>query len=281
MDGLFVAGTDTGAGKTFVAAALCRALRRAGIDVAGVKPFETGCDPNPADAEALEAEAHSGLPIDLRCPWRFRTPVAPAAAAARERPAIARGTMFRAALAVARRAARERFAIVEAAGGLLVPIDGARTNLDLAAALGLPVLLVGKNALGTLNHCALSVEALRRRRVPILGLVLSRGLLPADASQRTNAEWARRMCRVPVIELPRTTTGRAAATLSRAFLADLPAIVRRGKRLPEEGEEARGRSRPPALRASAEPRSPRRERCPGGQPDRQSAGGNGRAGVSR
>ena len=220
MKGLFVAGTDTGVGKTFVASALCRALRRSGRRVVGLKPFETGCDPVAADAEALETEARSGVPLELRCPFRYRAPVAPAVAAEREgRPA--EGSVFDAAAAALRRAARGRFAVVEAAGGLLVPIDGERTNLDLIATLDLPVILVGRNALGTLNHCGLSVEALRRRRIPVEAIVLSRGRLPADASQAGNARWLRRLWEVPVIELPATTVGRASGGLARQLFPDL------------------------------------------------------------
>ena len=145
--GLLIAGTDTGIGKTFVATAVCRLLRQRGVPVVGLKPFETGCRPEAADAAALEREARSGLPLDLRCPVRYRAPLAPAAAAEREG---LQGTLATALKAI-QTASTGRVAIVELAGGLFVPLDGRHTNLDLAMALRLPVLLVGRNALGTLR----------------------------------------------------------------------------------------------------------------------------------
>jgi dethiobiotin synthetase len=212
LRGLFVAGTDTGVGKTFVACALLRALRRRRVACVGLKPFETGCDPRARDAEALEREAQSGLPLDDRCPYRYLLPLAPAAAAERE-GRTGRG-VFAGAVRAVRLAAVGKFAVVEAAGGLLVPITRTKTMLDLAAALRLPVVLVGRNALGTQNHTALSVLALRRRRVTVRAIVLSRGRLPADPSQRDNALWVERLTGLaPVIELPRSDLSNAAARL--------------------------------------------------------------------
>jgi dethiobiotin synthetase len=212
--GILVAGTDTGIGKTFVASALCRSLRRRGLPVVGLKPFETGCQPEAQDAAALEAEARSGLPLDLRCPVRYRAPLAPAAAAEREG---IKGTLNDALEAIAT-ASQDRIAVVELAGGLFVPVDRKHTNLDLAMALKLPVLLVGRNALGTLNHTTLSVEALQRRRLEVAALVLSRGNLPADPSQATNVRWARELTGVPVVlSLPRTSVARASLALDTLF----------------------------------------------------------------
>jgi dethiobiotin synthetase len=212
LHGIFVVGTDTGVGKTFVAAALCRALRLSGRAVVGVKPYETGCRPRASDAAALEREARSGLPLELRCPFRFREPVAPAVAAELE---VRRHPILSAA-AVVREAGLGRYAVVESAGGLMSPLDGASTNLDLAVALRLPVILVARNALGTLNHLGLTVETLQRRRLRIRAIVLSRGTSPQDPSQATNAEWARRLTSVqPVIELERTSVLRAARELGK------------------------------------------------------------------
>ncbi len=238
LDGILIAGTDTGVGKTFVASALCRMLRRRDLPVVGLKPFETGCRPDPQDALALEREARSGLPLDLINPIRYRQPLAPAAAAEREG---LKGTLATAVSAI-RRAAFGRFAVVETAGGLLVPLDGRHTNLDLAVALGLPVILVGRNALGTLNHFALSVEALRRRKLQIAGLVLSRGQSPADRSQAGNQRWVGKLTGIEtIVALPKTSLQRASQLL--------------------EGMAPRVRVRltaPSAARRASGPRRPRR-----------------------
>jgi dethiobiotin synthetase len=188
--------------------------------VVGLKPFETGCDPEAQDAAALEAAARSGLPLELRCPFRYRLPLAPAVASVRldeKHP-----PSLRTVAAFVRSAARERFAVVEAAGGLLVPIAGRRTNLDLAAELRLPVVLVARNGLGTLNHTCLSVAALRWRKVRIAGIVLSRGALPRDPSQSDNARWIRELTGIAnVVELPRTSRNRAVALLEKPFALPL------------------------------------------------------------
>jgi len=219
LRGLFIAGTDTGVGKTFVASALLRALRRRGVACVGLKPFESGCDPRAADAEALERAAQSGLSLDARCPFRYRLPLAPAAAA--EREGRADRSVFARALRAVEAAAVGKFVVVEAAGGLLVPITRTRTMLDLAAALRLPVVLVGRNALGTINQTALSVGALRGRRLAVRAIVLSRGLLPFDPSQADNARWIQHLTGIAPLELPRSSVGRAAARLE-PILSRLP-----------------------------------------------------------
>jgi len=211
LRGLFIAGTDTGVGKTFVASALLYALRRRGVACVGLKPFETGCDPIAHDAEALEDAAHSGLSLDQRCPFRYRLPLAPAVAA--EREGRTDRAVFSRALRTIREASSGRFAIVEAAGGLLVPITRTRSMLDLAASLRLPVVLVGRNALGTLNQTALSVGALERRRLVVRAIVLSRGRLPKDSSQDDNAEWVRHLTGIATLKLPHLTLANAAKHL--------------------------------------------------------------------
>jgi len=197
--GFFVAGTDTGVGKTEVARALLSLLRGA----VPLKPVETGCAPDhPEDALALLRASGGTFDLDQVCPYRFRLSAAPLVAAEAEGKAI---SVERIEQLVAR--AAPRAVVVEAAGGLLVPLarevasltleqaDPAErapaaalvTNLDLAERLGLPVLLVGRAGLGTLNHCALSAEALARRGVELRAIVLNRVVPEDDPSVATNA----------------------------------------------------------------------------------------------
>jgi dethiobiotin synthetase len=179
--GLFVTGTDTGVGKTVVACALARALRAAGVDVGVMKPAETGVGAEgPMDALALRAAAGIDDPMEDVCPAQLLLPAAPAVAAEAEGTRVDLGRIREAA---ARVRARHAFLLVEGAGGLLVPLAPGVSMADLAAELGLPVLLVARGRLGTINHTLLTLEALERRGIALAGVVLSHAepLSPADA----------------------------------------------------------------------------------------------------
>jgi dethiobiotin synthetase len=201
--GFFVAGTDTGVGKTEVARALLWELARSGLRPRPLKPVETGCDPErPADALALREAAQFEGPLDEVCPYRFGLPAAPLVAAQAEAASVTISLERIEALA----AKDGGLVVIEAAGGLFVPItrevsaasleqaDPAErppaqtlvTNLDLIERLGLPVVLVGRAGLGTLNHCALSAEALLRRGIDVAAIVLNRVQAEDDATVATN-----------------------------------------------------------------------------------------------
>ena len=205
MRGYFVAGTDTGVGKTQVARALCAMMRAKDLTPRPLKPVETGCEDldKPADALALRTAAGSSLTLDEICPYRFKLPAAPLVAADAERAEID--------LVKIEKLASEGTMVVEAAGGLLVPIaraplsldqtdppDGPPsrallTNLDLAVRLALPVVLVGRAGLGTLNHCALSARALQDAGLTIAAIVLNRLERKDDPSVATNPKWVEEM----------------------------------------------------------------------------------------
>ncbi|MFL5306834.1 MAG: dethiobiotin synthase [Polyangia bacterium] len=170
MRGLFVTGTDTGVGKTTVAAGLARYARRIGRRPVPFKPAETGCAPDAQDARLLwEAADTSVDPRDV-CLYRFALPAAPAQAAG---AAGTRLSLDAVAAAAAALADRGDFLIVEGAGGLLVPYGDDWTAAELIERLGLRVLVVARTALGTINHSALTVRELRRRGLSIAGLLLN------------------------------------------------------------------------------------------------------------
>jgi dethiobiotin synthetase len=185
VPGVFIVGTDTGVGKTTVAAGLVRLLRRSGRRPIPFKPVETGCAPEPLDASRLWRAADRPLSLAEICPFPLPLPAAPAAAAAalgieldlddlatRARTAAAHGDCL----------------VVEGAGGLLTPYGGPRqTNAELAARLGLPILLVARTALGTINHIALTVAELARRDLPIAALVLVRTQAEIGPHEASNA----------------------------------------------------------------------------------------------
>jgi dethiobiotin synthetase len=169
VKGLFVIGTDTGVGKTAVATALLRLALRRGRRPVPFKPVETGADPEARDARALWEAAGRPVPLRAVCPFPFPLPAAPAAAAAAAGVTLAIAELVRLARDLA---PDDGLIVVEAAGGLLVPYAGVCTCADLAAALGLPLLLVARTALGTINHTALTIAELARRGLALAGLIL-------------------------------------------------------------------------------------------------------------
>lgn len=181
--GIFVAGTDTGVGKTTVGVALARLALRAGRRPIPFKPVETGCAPDPLDAQRLWEAARRPTPLDRVCPFPLALPAAPAAAAAAVGLRLDVADLARRGIELG---TQGDFLLVEGAGGLLAPYDGAATNADLAARLQLPVLVVGRTALGTINHVALTLVELDRRRLPVAGVVLVRGTPEAGPHEATN-----------------------------------------------------------------------------------------------
>ncbi len=180
MRGLFVTATDTGVGKTEVACAIVSGAREAGLDVGAMKPAQSGVEPGvPSDADRLHAAAGGGDPMALVCPYSFSPPLAPGVAARLAGVEISLGRIVDAARDLA---ARHAALVVEGAGGLIVPLTPRETYADLAVALGLPVLVVARAGLGTVNHTALTVEALRARGLAIAGVILNRTAPEDDAS---------------------------------------------------------------------------------------------------
>jgi dethiobiotin synthetase len=172
--GVFITGTDTGVGKTVVSCALARGLRAAGIDVGVMKPVETGVtEAGPQDARALIRAADVDDDVDLVCPIQYRMPAAPEAAAAGEGAEPKETSTDRIERAFAELSNRHPFMLVEGAGGILVPFDPKTTMADVAKALGLPVLIVARASLGTINHTLLTLEACTSRGLDVLGVVLS------------------------------------------------------------------------------------------------------------
>ncbi len=190
MPGVFITGTDTGVGKTLVGCALARGLRQAGFDVGVMKPVETGVsEAGPQDALALRDAAGVRDELELICPLQFRLPAAPEVAAIAEHR-HADPDRIRAAFDTLAR--RHEVLLIEGAGGLLVPFDEKMTMADLAIALDLPVLIVARAALGTINHTRLSIEACEARGIEVLGVVVSHSDGPLSKADAANLEVLRR-----------------------------------------------------------------------------------------
>lgn len=202
--GIFITGTDTGVGKTFVTCGLARALVALGRSVGVMKPVATGCARGAGgalesdDAAALIEAAAPGDPAGLVCPCRFERPLAPAAAVALGEGPPVRIAAIRAAFTHI--AARHDTVLVEGIGGLLCPLSRRASVADLAAELGLPLLVVARAGLGTINHTLLTVEAARRRGLRVAGVLLNLRSPsgPTDA-ERTNPAQIEHLARVRVL----------------------------------------------------------------------------------
>jgi len=228
----FVTGTDTGVGKTTVSCALLAAARARGLKVDAIKPVETGCVPlddgqlYAADAAAL-ARAAFGEERKARALQTFRAPLAPSVAAELEQRTVDVDLIDAGVDAI--RQAQPDFLLVEGAGGLLVPLTDDLDMASLAHRLGLPLLVVARDGLGTINHTLLTLEAAARRDLTVAGVVLcgaASGTLAGDAER--NAFEISRRAGAPVLgilphqpDLTPTALARAAETHLARALADL------------------------------------------------------------
>jgi dethiobiotin synthetase len=204
--GFFVTGTDTGVGKTVVACALVRGLRARGLDVGAMKPVETGVGPaGPEDALRLRAAAGGADVLDDVCPQRFALAAAPSVAAAAEGRAVEMWAIRR---AFERLAARHDWVVAEGAGGLLVPLAEKLCMADLARELGLPLLVVARGSLGTINHTLLTLEAAVARGLSVAGVVISHPTGPLSPADASNLEALRRALRGALVgEIPPLAPG--------------------------------------------------------------------------
>jgi dethiobiotin synthetase len=193
--GLFFTGTDTGVGKTLVTAAVARSLRARGREVVVCKPVAAGARPAGgrwlAEDTALLAEA-AGVGDDWEAvtPFAFPDPVAPPLAARRRGMALELGEI---AEAVRRRQRPGAALLVEGVGGLLCPLTETATVADLVRQLALPLVVVARRSLGTLNHTLLTLEAARTRGLAVAGVVVSETAPPEGLADATNVDELRRL----------------------------------------------------------------------------------------
>lgn len=190
VPGLFITGTDTGVGKTYVAALIARQLHRAGRRVGVYKPVASGCVDEGGqfaseDARVLwEAAGHPGE-LERVCPQRFRAPLAPHLAAAEEGRRIDED-LLRSGIDYWRQ--RSEVILVEGVGGLMCPLGSDIYVADLAYDFDYPLVVVARNALGTINHTlqTLITSAAFCEGLPIAGVVLNRTSAEPDPSTASN-----------------------------------------------------------------------------------------------
>ncbi|MCA9580627.1 MAG: dethiobiotin synthase [Myxococcales bacterium] len=193
---LFISGTGTGIGKTFVTAALARHLRQEGVAVRALKPIETGCDPDPEDALLLGRAAGDPSFAHHRDFYRERPALGPLAATLSGQPPFP----FERVLEATRTAfAEEGWTLVEGAGGLLVPLTEEHTVADFVAALGAPLLLVAPDILGAQSHVLTALESAHRRSLSVQAIILNQ-LPKPETPDSHNAAVLRRLTAYPVLE---------------------------------------------------------------------------------
>lgn len=215
MNALFVTATGTDIGKTFVTAGLVRHLRAQGRNIAALKPVVSGLDPDdlrgsdPGRLLAALGRAVTPDAVAAISPWRFRAPLSPDMAAAREGRAID----FDALLGFTRGALGDvEIAFVEGVGGVMSPIDATHTVLDWMAALRLPLLIVSGSYLGTISHTLSALDVVARRGLAVRAVVVSESPGDAPPLEETRAAIAR-FAAAPVLALERGADDAAFAAL--------------------------------------------------------------------
>jgi len=194
--GIFVTGTDTGVGKTYVTALILSELRRRGVRAAGFKPVACGTGGR-HDAEIYAAIMNHEQSVDVINPVYLRYPVAPSVAAKLEQKRIDLNRIVR----VYRQLAAEyEVVLVEGAGGLLVPIRDDYFVADFAKKLKLPLLVVARLGLGTINHSLLTVRVARSMGLRVCGIVLNDTVGGRRSlAAKTNIKAVPQLCATPLL----------------------------------------------------------------------------------
>lgn len=191
--GLLVTGTDTGIGKTWVSALIIEQLRKVGTNAVGLKPVLSG---GRDDAERLWQANGGVLDIDLINPHWYRTPVAPLVASRIEGSPLVLGDMVK---HIQQIRDDHEFTIVEGVGGWEVPMSEDFGFPEFAKALGLPIVVVAANWLGTINHTLLTVKAIQAAGLECVGVILNHLEAERDVAATTNRMMLEELCPVPII----------------------------------------------------------------------------------
>lgn len=201
--GIFITGTDTGVGKTYIGTQLCRTLHQQGYRIQPRKPVESGCETDnnanllPLDASQYYSACGQSVALKQICPFRYQAAVAPDYAAR-----LVGKKLRLEELVSACQVKPNDFLLVEGAGGFYSPICSDGLNADLATELGLPVLLIAENRLGAINHTLLTAEAIQRRDLPLVAVILNdiEGKNPND--DLNNARFLKTHLNCTVLEVP-------------------------------------------------------------------------------
>jgi dethiobiotin synthetase len=199
--GLFVTGTDTGVGKTIVTAALAAALRAERLNVGVWKPVQSGAPLGSGATDAERLLQCTGIEERAEAvgPFTFEAPLAPLLAAKEAGLSLTLQELIDAGKPLVK---RYESLLVEGAGGVAVPLTDTALVADLISELRVPVIIVARSGLGTINHTLLTVSFLRDRKIPIIGIILNDGEstdIQDDPSVAMNAKLIERYCGVKVL----------------------------------------------------------------------------------
>jgi len=200
--GIFITGTDTGVGKTFVAANLLRVLKEMGFNVCPMKPLETGCKVRrgrlvPEDTLKLIKASGADEPLKIVSPYIFKQPLAPAVAAELEEVIIKKKKILTAYNYLSN---KYDITIVEGAGGIMVPVYKKNLFLDLINDLNLPAIIVSRPGIGTINHTLLTIKAAQISGIDVLGTIINHtSRYRKDPSEKINPQIIERLSKVPVL----------------------------------------------------------------------------------
>lgn len=198
MNGIFVTGTDTDVGKTVISSGLAAALTEKGIDVGVFKPVLSGISrEDPAsDTSLLKQLSDTSLSFEEITPFAFKEPLAPYVAGRLEEKNVTIEEVMSHWEKIRR---KHEFFIVEGAGGISVPLGERFLVSDLIKAMQLPLLIVARPNLGTVNHVFLTVQYAKSLDLPIAGLVINGISDQPDLAEETNPELIEELCRVPIL----------------------------------------------------------------------------------
>ncbi|VAW60784.1 Dethiobiotin synthetase [hydrothermal vent metagenome] len=175
MQGIFITGTDTSIGKTFIACKIASELISRNINVIPRKPVESGCTQTnnkliPEDAVKLKQAAQSTDTIETICRWRFKQAISPASAAQLNNQHISLDMLTQ---ACTKNINKDHFLLIEGAGGFYSPICENALNADLAKQLNLPLILVAENRVGCINQVLLCLHAIEHYKLKVRAIVLN------------------------------------------------------------------------------------------------------------
>jgi dethiobiotin synthetase len=220
---VFITGTDTGVGKTTIAASISAFLSvRKEMNVGVMKPFESGLskrnkDLLPWDAICLREASGSADDLDDISPYTFEAPLAPEVAAGLEHIQIDIDIVDRIYKKIAK---KHDLTIIEGAGGVLVPIKKDFFYADLIQKWSAPTLVVSRIGLGTINHTLLTCNHLESRGIKVVGVILNNSDGTGDLATKTNPEALKRYLKVPVLGVFPYVKGLLSEGMDREVLAD-------------------------------------------------------------